>query len=729
MAGSFIKAPMELNKVFTGLNKAPLFRKRFHLINKDKAKLYVCGLGYAYCYVNGRAVSQDLFIAPVSDYCKTLWYNTYDITHLLEEGDNVVAVWCGNGFFNEEFRSDWSYNAAKWRDVPKLWLKIEMSGEILVETDASWRAKSDSAVIFNALRSGEHFDSRLYDPSWAEISYDDADWEYAIPDDNHTGGTLRLCDCEPIREMEVLQPVSIKKTKKDRIVYDFGRVISGYVKLTASGKNGQKLQIKYAEQIKDDGSLEMNNMGAYYPESEMQTDVFICNGNSFEWSPKFCYHGFRYIEISGLESADDIVVKAAFVHQAVERKTTFSCSEPLLNQMFMAGIYSTWSNMFYQMTDCPTREKLGWTNDAQASMQQIMMDFRAEKVLKKWMQDIWDAMTEEGALPGTIPTAGWGYHWGNGPVSDGVLFELPFRIYEATGDGQLLCDALPYFKRYLNYLDKRRDADGFIRFGLPDWAKPGFDLNGPNDHVPVEFINALFLSEFYRIASIAQALNGEDNQTYLFASAKEKNRVIQQYITASGSCDISHMTAVAMLIYYDAYDHLNPLKRQLMQMLHASNYHHDCGMVGLRRLLVALDKCGLQEYAYKVLTVKGYPSFCDWFEQGATTLWETWDWHRHSDSKNHHMYSSFMTWLIETVAGIRQDPNSVGYQVVHIQPTYLQNLQFASASYQTGNGEVSVRWERDGSRIVLNISVPKKIEVLFMDKALPVGENQIVISE
>lgn len=171
------------------------------------------------------------------------------------------------------------------------------------------------------------------------------------------------------------------------------------------------------------------------------TDKVICSGKPIVWSPKFAYHGFRYIEIEGLETADEVIVEGVFVHQAVELRTQFECSDDFLNKLFRGGIMATYSNMFYSITDCPTREKLGWTNDAQASCEQILTDFKAEDVLNKWLQDIRDAMREDGAMPGIIPTPGWGFHWGNGPVSDGVLFEIPYRIYLHTGNGSPLLES------------------------------------------------------------------------------------------------------------------------------------------------------------------------------------------------------------------------------------------------------------------------------------------------
>ncbi|MBQ7839971.1 MAG: family 78 glycoside hydrolase catalytic domain [Lachnospiraceae bacterium] len=501
----FMKPPITLAKEFTGKNHAPLFRKKFQLDEVKNARLYVCGLGYGYYYINGRPVSEDLFTAPVSNYTKTLWYNTYDVTGLLIPGENCIAVWCGNGWYNEDFPNAWDFDKAVWRDVPKCILKLEVDGVTALTSDDTWKCQPDSAIWFNGLRNGEFFDARKYDGDWTKADYDDSLWTEAAADDNPPKGIFRECKCEPIREEKVYACQKVIKTGEQKYVFDFGQNMSGYIRLHIAGKEGQLLTIRYAEQLKADGSRELNNMARVYPESEFQTDKFICSGKRMTWSPRFAYHGFRYIEIEGLKNREEAVVEAVFVHQAVEKRTEFECSNSFLNQLFYAGQMSTYSNMFYQITDCPTREKLGWANDAQASAEQILTDFKAERLLEKWLQDIRDAMREDGALPGIMPTAGWGYHWGNGPVSDGVLFELPYRIYLHTGNALPLAESWEWFDRYLAFLDSIRDADGFVRYGLPDWARPG--LKPPL--VPGEMINAVLEYRFCEIAALTVRLSGD----------------------------------------------------------------------------------------------------------------------------------------------------------------------------------------------------------------------------
>lgn len=705
----FIKPDRKFEMGFTEKNYAPMFRRKFHVSSTEGAVLSVCGLGFAHYYINGKRVTEDLFIAPVSDYTKTLWYTRYDVSHLLREGENVIAVWCGNGWYNEDFKTAWDYDQASWRDLPKVILQLDIDGQTVLGSDANFKFRPESAVWFNALRSGEYFDATKYDADWASLDFDDTDWENAILDDTPPTGVFRECVCEPIREFKEYKTQKVYQ-RGDACIFDIGQNISGYIRIKVKGQKGQALTIRYAEQIHEDLTLNMNGMDIphFYPESKCQTDRLILSGEEIEWSPRFVYHGFRYIEIEGLTSADEAAVSGIFVHQAVERQGEFECSNLTLNALFKAGVYSVWSNMFYSLTDCPTREKLGWANDAQGTCDQILTNFKAEKFFRKWLTDMYDAMREDGAMPGIIPTSGWGFEWGNGPVSDGVLFEVPYRLYRHTGDGDPLIESPPYFKRYLAYLDARRDENGFVDFGLPDWAAYGLDQKNPK--VPRALINGVLEYHFCNVAALAQKLAGEE--TTFAESARALGQKITEMYIKDGRCTVDEQTAVAMLIYFDLGER-EPLAKQLKGLIEKHDFHHDCGMVGIRRLYLALNKCGLQEYAYRILVNRGCPSYVDWLDDGATTLYEHWAIPRIS-SRNHHMNSDFMSWLMKTVLGITGD-----FSQTQIDPYFFKDLKWAKGRC----GDIGVSWEKIDGKVKLCIDVPTTRRVYYKGELLSAGSH------
>jgi alpha-L-rhamnosidase len=706
---NFIKADIPFEREYNK-EKSPcvMFRKKFEVKNISNAKVYVCGLGYGYYYINGKKITQDLFTAPVSDYNKTLWYNVYDVSEFLQTGENIFTVICGNGFYNESLKTAWNHNEASWRDNPKFILKLETDGEITLVSDNTWKCTDKMPVIFNHLRSGEHFDSRLYESKFNQLDFDDSSWDYAITDNTPPKGVFRECLCEPIRECAEYKTINIVQIGPKKYVFDIGQNISGYIRLKIKQNSGDLLIIKYAETVNPDYHLQYNGMvsGHFYPESEFMTDKFICNGEEFIWSPMFTYHGFRYIEIEGIENPSPDTVTGIFVHQDIKTISDFECSNETLNKLFEIGRMATYSNLFYMPTDCPTREKLGWANDAQASAEQMLTNFDIVSLFKKWHVDILDSMLDDGSLPGIIPTSGWGYEWGNGPVSEGILFEIPYRIYWHTGDKSLLIDSLPYFERYFKFLDSRKESDGLIDFGLDDWACP------EPSKVPRKFINQVFFIKFLSIAVIAE-------EKYKTELNKSKQLFFDNYMNTDGTCRINEQTAVAMAISVAGAS--EPLKNQLKKLIEDRDFHHNCGMAGLPYLYAALNTCGLAEYAYKIITTKGYPSYTRWLDCGATTLWETW---QPGNSKNHHMYSDFMSWIIKTFVGI--NISSPGYEKVEIKPEFISDLEFCKGHMNTPKGRIAVEWRRENNAIILEITIPDQVTAIYGGNILKSGKNIIV---
>lgn len=704
---------------------APLFRRKFNITENIKsATVHVCGLGYANYFLNDTPVTEDMFIAPVSDYRKTLWYNSYDVTDKLKKGENIFAVQCGNGWYNENMKTSWNFDVAHWRDYPKFILSLEVNGKRVLSSDEKWKCSEKSAIIYNQLRSGEYFDARLYDKSWTSADFDDSDWEHAVSDNTPPVGVFRPCLCEPIRPDREYPAVSMTKMGEDRYIFDFGQNMSGFIRLTVDQAEGDEVIIQYAEELGKDGELSFAHIAHHYNGHPVQQDRLICPKGKFSWTPTFTYHGFRYVEISGIKNPSLASATGIFVHQAVDARSSFNCSDQTLNELFRIGQMATWSNLFYMPTDCPTREKLGWCNDAQSSAEQFLTDFKTERLLAKWLQDIYDAMLPDGQLPGIIPSSGWGYYWGNGPVSDGVLFEIPYRLYLHTGNSSYLVNSLPYFERYLAFLETRENENGDVLFGLDDWAHPHHnEISEDNSFVQTGayYINSALRVKFLQIALLAAKLGGSDTALLTEKLKKQTALHMKKFLNADGTCKIDKQTAVSMLICLDIYDELEPLKAQLTQLVKKINFHHDCGMLGLPYLFDALNKCGLQEYAFRILTSEGFPSFSDWIKDGATTLFEMWN---EEYSKNHHMYSCFMAWMMKSIIGIRY--TSPAYDSVVIEPCFFDGLDFASGHIDTPHGRISVDWKKESDGVHVSISIPKGISAQYNGKALNAGTYSCV---
>lgn len=709
----FIEFPEEFHYEYRDLETSPIFRKKINLKREiKKAVITVCGLGYGYYYINGKIMTEDLFTAPTSDYNKTLWYNTYDVTDKLLNGENLIAVILGNGFYNETLHTVWDNNKASWRGLPKFCLDLfvefaDGTSEHII-TDESWLCSKDSPVLFNQLRSGEVYDARIGE-QWRQVGFDDTNWVNARKSSNIPKGTFRLCECEPIRKDIQYHYKNVFKNSVGNWVLDFGQNISGFIHIKTVQTEGKKLVLKHAERLNSDGTIDFNGMNStyYFQNGEFQIDKVICANGITEWEPRFTYHGFRYLEIEGLEdepTPEEFI--AIFVHQDIADTSEFNCSDEILNKLFNMAKISVWSNLFYIPTDCPTREKFGWANDAQASCEQLLQNFDIYKMFRKWLQDIFDAMLPDGALPGIIPSHGWGYEWGAGPISTGVIFEYPYQMYRYTDNSEPIKSAYPYMLKHLDFINNHIDkADGLIGYGLCDWAGP-FD-NPENAPTPLKFTDTLLAIKFHRITIKAAKLCGDDKmaKTLVESEAKLVADFKKAYIFEDGHCSISEQTALSMIIVLGVYDKLEPLKEQLRIEVEKYEFHIHCGMLGFQYLFNALDICGLSEYGVRIMTSDGFPSYKEWIKDGATTLYEHWN---KAESNNHHMYSCFLAWFNKTLVGFRLDEKINAYKHAIISPAFVPQLDFCFGKYKTKNGEYSVSWKRaDSDKILLDIKIPE----------------------
>lgn len=725
---NFIKTPGEFRREYSPLNHAPRFRKAFTVSEKlCCATLRCAGLGLGYFYINGKPVSEDKFISPPSNYNKTVWYNEYDVTSLLIKGENVAAAILGNGFYNESFSSLAKVNTASWRDKPKMFFEMTLvyaDGMEIISSDDTWRCTDASPIVFNMLRSGECYDARLYEKGWNDVGFDDSHWSMAVIDTTPPSGVLRKCNCEPIREFEVFSPTEIKRTGERRYLFKFPQTVSGYISLKTRGlKCGQRLEIRYAECVNEDGSLDFKGADSakFYPESRYAWDEFTASGEDFIWSPRFAYHGFRYIQIEGLDAAPEKdMVSAVFVHQAIRQKTSFSCSDERLNRLYDMGIKSTLSNMFYMPTDCPSREKLGWANDAQSSTEQFLLNFHAEMLLRKWFRDILDAMHEDGALPGVVPTENYGYEWGAGPTSTGVLFEIPYQIYRYTGSGRLLTSALPAFKKHLEYIKSKSDENGLINYGLCDWAGPWDDPQ--SSPTPRECSNTLLYMKFLKIYILSAELEGDVKEKEWAENEHKRirNVFLKAYFSENGRMKVNEQCALALAIELDVFKDKETVAMQLEKVIARDNFHINCGMLGVRYIFRALSKIGRQDIAFKLICAQGFPGYMHWIREfDATTMLEMWSGEK---SHNHHMYSEVLVWLVTVLGGI--DITASEKEEYMINPYFAEDISWCSVCRETSCGKLEVSWKKEEKGISLKITVPRNLRVIFSGQLLKAGINR-----
>ncbi|MBQ7642348.1 MAG: family 78 glycoside hydrolase catalytic domain [Clostridia bacterium] len=661
---------------------SPLFRKEFYYDGgAQSAEIAFCALGIGHIYLNGERITGDLFLSPLSDYDKRLWYNRYDVTEKLKRGTNVLSAELGNGFFNEGFHSVWKFEEAEWRRPPQFILSLLIDGEEKVFSDETFSCLKEGYTFYNQLRSGERADMRKYPVGYKGEGFDAAKWDRAEISSDPPKGEFSETDCDPIREIQRIKPVDIFKTDEGYL-FDFGKNISGYAEISVCGKAGREITLSYAEDIDEDFKLKLNGLGVYYPEEPFQTDKVITREGATVWKPKFTYHGFRYCLVKGLtENPDESTLTAIEVHQDLKRTAKFTCSDPTLNAVYEAGINSSLSNAFYALTDCPTREKLGWTNDAQASAPQFLMNFDSKKLLTKWLEDIKDAFSDEGDLPGIVPSNGWGY--GMGPVCNGIIFTLPYDLYRYTGDEKPLISSLSAMERYYSFFCSHRGTSS-----LGDWT------GARNLPVPKEFIEDVYDEKFTAIFSEGYAMAGDGKRARYYAEKRAEIRAdIEKKYISEGRSVYNEQTAVSALIVLGIGDE-KALGEQLAEITENNGGHIACGMFGIRFLYDALSVSGRGDLALKVIVGPDPPSFGAWMKDGATSLWETFG-SATTLSKNHHMYSNVLGYFIEYILGIKHEKDNYG--VFEVSPDKTIPLKSFSGGIYRDDGAVSVEKGEDGS--------------------------------
>ena len=718
----YIKAE-ESAAEFSLYDPAPIFRKEFVPDKLGKAEIFVQSPGFAKFYINGHDITEDLFISALSDYDKILWYNAYDVTHLLNEGKNVISVIAGNGFFNESFKSAWFYPDAPWRDAPQFCLRLEIDGKTAVVSDGSWKCdKESSYIIFNHIRSGEYHDMRKKSDGWMQVGFDDSFWRYAIEKNEPIKGEFRLTECQPVREIDNIEPQSITKVENGYLI-DFGVNISGYVESRLSLAEGSEITFRYAEEVDEKGYPKHNGMDDkyFFAESPFQVNKMIASGGEDVFKPHFSYHGFRYVLVEGLpEMPEKSCFTAIFTHQDVLKKAKFESGNDIINYIYTAGMRSTYSNMFWCMTDCPTREKLGWMNDAQASVEQTLINFDIVPLLEKWFEDMKVSVFPDGSLHGTVPSTDWPWGHACGPVCDCMFYELPYKVYLYTGKSDMLISGIDVMEKYSLFLEEKH-LEGH-KFILADWQG---GVNSPL--VPRVFVRDFYLVKALTVTVFAQNLAGKKNAVWEEKLEKYTRKFKEEYLDEGGKCTVDSQCAISMMIMAGLYNDKQVLCDQLVARVLDDGVQLTCGMVGIQYIYDALSESGRGDLAYRLIT-ESNPGYRSWYELGATTLWEKWDG-ADGGSHNHHMFSGVIAWFYKSLLGIAPHKEHPAFEKIELKPVFVKELGFVKGDLETVRGKISAEWRYENGEFIYTVDLPEGIDASLGGEKLKTGKNIFTIGK
>ncbi len=689
---------------------APHFRRTFTVNGRvRRARVYLCGLGYQELSLNGQKAGDHALDPGYTRFDRRVLYVTHDVTALLREGENAIGVMLGTGWFNVHTQAVWQFHKAPWRDAPRLLLELRIEyadgREDRVVSDERWKT-STGPILFDSIYGGETYDARLEKPGWDTVRFSDSDWQTAQVVEAPKGRLVAQA-MPPIKITQTLEPANVTAPKPGMQVFDFGQNMAGHTRLKVRGPAGTRLILRYGERLHPDGTLDASHIAQHLlktdPPQRFQTDEYILKGGAEEvWEPRFVYHGFQYVEVSGLTPEVSLKLEARVKHTAVERRGTFECSNPLLNRIQRNALWSYVSNLHSIPTDCPHREKNGWTGDAHLAAEMGLFNFDPAAVYTKWVNDLGDEQRESGELPGIVPTGGWGYAWGNGPAWDSAFILIPWYLYEYCGDIRILKTHYTGMRRYVDYLTRRAE-NGIVRIGLGDWLP--FETETPVEVTSTGYyyLDALIVSRAARLLG-----NEEDARRYAALASEIRKAFLDRFVDSqTGQVSNGSQTALSCALHHPdllTNEQKAAVLKRLLANIEARQGHIDTGILGAKYLLNALREQGESEVAYQIVNKKTLPGWGWWIAQGATTLWESW---RGTDSLNHIMFGDVSAWFYKTLAGIL--PTAPGFEKIEIKPQIVGDLTYARAECDTVRGRIVSDWRIENGDLRLKIQVPANV--------------------
>lgn len=696
------------------LKAAPYFRKVFQTPKKIKsARAYIAVAGLYELFINGKKIGNHRLDPMYTRFDRRTLYVTYDVTSEIQQGKNAVGVLLGNGWYNLQSTAVWDFDKAKWRARPTFCLDIRIMYEDgtteTVTSDKEWKTAL-SPIIFNSIYTAEHYDARMEKPGWNTVNFDDSKWNdiiYRNAPSNHIVAQAM----HPIRNVEDVPAQSIHKYNDTNYVFDLGRNISGVSKIKINGPEGTVVRLRHSERLYANGHTDMSNIDIHYRPKDntdpFQTDIIILNGKGEEtFMPHFNYKGFQFVEVTSNKpislSKESLV--GYFMHSDVPVAGHVKSSNPIINKIWSATNNSYLSNLFGYPTDCPQREKNGWTGDAQIAIETGLYNFDGITVYEKWLADHRDEQQPNGVLPSIIPSNGWGYEWGNGPDWTSTIAIIPWNIYLFYGDKKLLADCYENIKRYVNHIDEI-SPNGLTTWGLGDWV-PVKSVS------PVELTSTCYYYADVVILSKAARILGNqaDYEKYRTLSEKIKTAFNNKYLNrVTGIYADGTQTELSAPLYWGLVpqDVKNKVAANLAKRVAVDQFHLDVGLLGQKAILNALSENGYADAAFQIASQKTYPSWGWWMENGATTLYENWKIDAKSDiSLNHIMFGEIGAWLYKGLGGFEPDEAMPGFKNVILEPHFVNGLDQFEASHDGPYGKITSSWKRNGKMITYTVIIP-----------------------
>ena len=703
-------------------------RKEFKTLDGEllRARVYVTGLGSYVLNMNGKRVGKDLLTPGWTHYPKRLEYQVYDVTDYIRNGKNAIGsilgkMWWAGGL---GWAGGKKYSEGPMKFLMQLQLEYKDGSQQTIVTDESWKW-GDSPVWADHIYDGEKYDANLEQPGWDKPDFDDSAWNTVEMAEYE--GKLVGPRAPSMRYQMDIHPVALNEPVQGEYVYDLGQNMVGWAQLKINAPKGDTITFRYAELLHDDGTAAQENL-----RSAKATDKIVSNGEEIVWEPKFTYHGFRYIQVSGLKekpAMSDVVGKV--IHTDQEFIGSFECSNELINQINRNVTWGQRGNFYPAPTDCPQRdERLGWMGDAQIFAPTANFNMNLDRYWTKWMFDITDGQDEEGWVYDVNPPIvvegpskpGWG---------DAIVV-IPWMTYKYFGDTRIIEENYDAMKAWVEYMRGKSVDDVYV------WKDPNREWYGYGDWIAVEKTPSKPVAQAYYFYSATllgkmAAVIGKEEDAKMYAGLADKLAAAYQReywdtetLNYPGGTQSANLLPLAFGITPEELE--NQVVKNLVKKVEERDVHPTTGFLGTGFILPMLSKYNYHNLAYKMMNQTDYPSWGYMVKQGATTIWELWNSDTEPpegmNSRNHFALGCVGEWIWNTLAGVNICEDKPGFKRVIIKPQPVDGLTWAKAGYETNYGEVLVDWNRENGTFTLNLTVPPNSDAMVI---LPgVDENSVI---
>jgi alpha-L-rhamnosidase len=699
---------------------ALLFRKPFPITKKiESATAFITVHGMYEASINGKKIGNDFLTPGWTSYHKRLQYQVYDVTDLIEKGENVIGMNVGSGWY----RTPLAWNDNKNLYGKKLGLLIQLNitysdgSQESVISNNNWKTTDAGPIRISEIYNGELLDARLELPGWDKTGFNDQSWQDVVEKDYPKNNLIATYN-ESVTKHESFHPVRIFKTPKGEQVVDFGQNLVGWAQFKVNGKAGDEIIVDHAEVLDKNGNFYTENLRA-----AKARDIYILNGKGEEFfEPHFTFQGFRYIRLKGFPGEiKPENISAVTLYSNMNPSGQFKCSNPMLNQLQHNIQWGQKGNFLDVPTDCPQRdERLGWTGDAQAFSRTASYNMDVHNFFSKWLKDVAADQSEDGRVPFVVPNVLGSMAGGSAGWAD-VSTIIPWNMWLAYGDPKILEDQYASMKGWVGFMQSHsRDYLWNTGFHFGDWLfyRPADDNDGRSAVTDKYLIAQCFFAHSTQLVlNAAKVLNKqEDVQKYSELLNHVKQAFLTEYVTASGRLVSGTQTAYVLALQFDMLPESLRAQaaKRLVTNIQDYDNHLTTGFLGTPYLCPVLTRYGYDTVAYKLLLQETYPSWLYPVKMGATTIWERWDGQKPDssfqtpgmNSFNHYAYGAIGDWMYRTITGLDTYDDGAGYKKIRIQPHTGGNLSYANADLETGYGKLTVHWKITEGKFMMDVEIP-----------------------